>query len=189
MDAKFGGLAQLALVVVGFVLVFPDPANTAPLALRMPTDIWRPIAGRPLPTYPARPQEQPNMSVLKPRRGDDDGVGVDDDVDVAGDDGGGDDDPVPKLKFRGMNLPRNFGAYDLDQNRGVSLAELAAVTETELKDAREPFEAADLDGNRVLSREEFTQAPWIFEAGGITLIDSAVEPGLEAQDAGAPALP
>ena len=76
----------------------------------------------------------------------DKGDGVDGGDDDSGDVGGGVGRKAVELKFRGMNLPREFRAYDLDQSRGVSLAELAAVTDTELTNAREPFNAADTDG-------------------------------------------
>ncbi|XP_038068545.1 uncharacterized protein LOC119737939 [Patiria miniata] len=180
MEDKFliGGLARASLAVI-LVLILPGPASPAPLALRVhvPVDRWRPVAVQPRPTFPAKPREQVNLSVPKPLDGDSGEIG--------GDDGDG-DEPAWRLKFRGMDLPRQFGAYDLDHNRGVSLVELAAVTDTELRDAKEPFDAADLDGNKVLSQEEFTQAPWLFDAGGITLLDSAMDHGteVEANDGG-----
>ncbi len=93
------------------------------------------------------------------------------------------------LKFRGLDLPRMFGAYDLDQSQGVSLIELAAATDTDLKDAREPFKAADTNGDNILSPKEFTEAPWIFDAGGITLIESVMEPSMDGPETGVDALP
>ncbi|XP_022099126.1 uncharacterized protein LOC110983841 [Acanthaster planci] len=172
MEGTFSsGLVQVTLAVI-LVLILPSPASPAPLALRVrvPLDMWRPVVIQPRPTSPAKPSEQINLSVTKP---------LDDDGDEDGEDWGEDDGDKPawRLKFRGMNLPRQFGAYDLDHSRGVSLVELATVTETELKDAKEPFNAADLDGNKVLSQEEFTQAPWIFDASGITMLDSAMDGG------------
>lgn len=76
-------------------------------------------------------------------------------------------------------LPSRFHYYDLDGNGVLTLKELAKVTGTSRKDARLPFEAADLDGetqkalcwsplSRVLSgdnritAQEFDNAPWLF---------------------------
>lgn len=36
-----------------------------------------------------------------------------------------------------------------------------------------------LSGDNILSPKEFTEAPWIFDAGGITLIDSVPEPSMD----------
>jgi len=65
-------------------------------------------------------------------------------------------DPVP--------LPSRFHYYDLDGNGFLTLKELAKVTGTSRKDARLPFGAADADGNKRITFEEFNNAPWLFGA-------------------------
>ncbi|XP_072026831.1 EF-hand calcium-binding domain-containing protein 1-like [Amphiura filiformis] len=74
-----------------------------------------------------------------------------------------------EVNFKGSAIPNQFLLYDVNHDRRVSLAELAYATDTKIEDAKEPFKAADIDRDWYLSLEEFTQAPWIFEAEGVTM--------------------
>jgi len=59
-------------------------------------------------------------------------------------------------------LPSRFHYYDLDGDGVLTLKELAKVTGTSRKDARLPFEAADTDGDKRITPQEFDHAPWLF---------------------------
>ncbi|XP_033647904.1 uncharacterized protein LOC117307296 [Asterias rubens] len=165
MTTRFStGAFRLTLAVVCILLAL-DPTSSAPLALRINV----PIDTRKQAFVHHRPAPLPIFQAIVPSQP----TGTNDSDDAKGDGG------HLGLKFRGQDLPRTFGAYDLDQSRGVSLLELAAATDTDLKDAMEPFMAADTNGDNILSPKEFTEAPWIFDAGGITLIDSVPEPSMD----------
>lgn len=75
----------------------------------------------------------------------------------------------PVLEFRGVDIPKVFIVYDLNSDHKISLTELSEVTSTEKENARRPFEEADSNGDQYLTVEEFTRAPWLFDANEIVV--------------------
>ncbi|XP_014676171.1 PREDICTED: uncharacterized protein LOC106816128 [Priapulus caudatus] len=68
--------------------------------------------------------------------------------------------PKHKLKFRPISLPTDFNSYDLDGDGFLEIQELAKVSETSVEQCSKPFEAADVNIDGLISKEEFIRAPW-----------------------------
>lgn len=72
-------------------------------------------------------------------------------------------------EFHGIEIPKVFIAYDLNRDHKISLIELSQVTSTEKENARMPFKEADVNGEDYLTVEEFTDAPWLFDANDVVI--------------------
>uniref|UniRef100_H2YBC0 EF-hand domain-containing protein n=1 Tax=Ciona savignyi TaxID=51511 RepID=H2YBC0_CIOSA len=68
----------------------------------------------------------------------------------------------PEKTFEIIALPSKFRRYDLNGDDYITPVELADSTGTLLEDSVAPFEKADRDGDGLLTKEEFHQAPWVF---------------------------
>ncbi|XP_069502337.1 uncharacterized protein [Ambystoma mexicanum] len=66
------------------------------------------------------------------------------------------------LQFRIVELPSEFNTYDMNKDGSITLNELSDITETQSDDANLPFHNADKDGNDMLTKQEFEEAPWVF---------------------------
>ncbi|XP_078399543.1 uncharacterized protein LOC144681640 [Cetorhinus maximus] len=64
--------------------------------------------------------------------------------------------------FQIVEIPSEFTAYDVNKDGSISLNELSKTTETNEDDAVQPFHTADVDGNDLLTKQEFEVAPWLF---------------------------
>ncbi|XP_078517531.1 uncharacterized protein LOC144782187 [Lissotriton helveticus] len=70
--------------------------------------------------------------------------------------------PEDSLQFQIVELPSEFNIYDMNKDGSITLNELSDITETESDDATLPFHNADKDGNDMLTKQEFEEAPWVF---------------------------
>lgn len=70
--------------------------------------------------------------------------------------------PEDSLQFQIVELPSEFNTYDMNKDGSITLNELSDITETESDDATLPFHNADKDGNDMLTKQEFEEAPWVF---------------------------
>ncbi|GCC25584.1 hypothetical protein chiPu_0003995 [Chiloscyllium punctatum] len=64
--------------------------------------------------------------------------------------------------FQIVEIPSEFVTYDVNKDGSISLNELSNITETNENDAIQPFHTADIDGNDLLTKQEFEVAPWVF---------------------------
>ncbi|OWF35022.1 uncharacterized protein LOC110443432 [Mizuhopecten yessoensis] len=63
-------------------------------------------------------------------------------------------------EFEPLSLPTNFSQYDLDGDGYINLEELKAATQAQ-ENAALALHASDVDGDGLLSRVEFSVAPWV----------------------------
>ncbi|OCT58671.1 EF-hand calcium-binding domain-containing protein 1 [Xenopus laevis] len=70
--------------------------------------------------------------------------------------------PEEDHNFRIVELPPEFASYDINRDGAITLEELSDFTETRSDDAEQPFHSADTDGNDLLTKQEFQNAPWVF---------------------------
>ncbi|KAJ1109722.1 hypothetical protein NDU88_007082 [Pleurodeles waltl] len=70
--------------------------------------------------------------------------------------------PDDSLQFQIVELPSEFNIYDMNKDGSITLNELSDITQTESDDATLPFHNADKDGNDMLTKQEFEEAPWVF---------------------------
>nr|DBA18702.1 TPA: hypothetical protein GDO54_016919 [Pyxicephalus adspersus] len=59
-------------------------------------------------------------------------------------------------------LPFDFDFYDMNKDGVITLAELSNATETQMDNTNEPFKSADKNGDHLLTKKEFKDAPWVF---------------------------